>query len=529
MKKSIIFLFILAIATGCKREPTSWNIDALYPIMHTQMTIQQAIPDTMISVGERKELRFIYKGNLIQFSLDSLLSMPDTTITDRFYLPIGSITLQPGQVFLADTNYNRYDLGGAKLTQIIIQSGSMSLSLSSTLQETSFMEYSLPTASKNGIPFFVKEKIPAGSSTSPSVINRTYDLSGYTISMTGINNNDYNIVSTAYRAYIDSNGAPTVITPANQFVATNTLASITPIYARGSFGSEISHLIESNVAIDAFKNIAGGSINLDSAVMTFQIENEFGAEISITVNHITGNNTYNNTNVSLQSPLSSGSINLNRATETNGANSSPVATTFTTLLDNSNSNVADFISNLPNEMSYDFDLHINPLGNVSNSNDFVYHNTGIAINLDAEMPLKFNASNLIIQDTSSFKIDSTSQADAARIVGGYINVHATNWYPFSVSTQFYLIDKNNAIIDSIFDTPEIINGALPIFGVVDNPVYSLLKAPISGTKIEHLYEAKNILTSVKINSTDSATIQILEPYFLDLKMIGDFTYKMEIK
>ena len=114
-------------------------------------------------------------------------------------------------------------------------------------------------------------------------------------------------------------------------------------------------------------------------------------------------------------------------------------------------------------------------------------------------------------------------------MGGYINVHATNWYPFSVSTQFYLIDKNNAIIDSIFDTPEIINGALPIFGVVDNPVYSLLKAPISGTKIEHLYEAKNILTSVKINSTDSATIQILEPYFLDLKMIGDFTYKMEIK
>ncbi len=529
MKKSIIFILLIVFAFSCKREPISWDVDSLIPILRTKMTVQQAIPDSMISVGSNNELNLIYKGTLIDFKLDSVLSMPDTTTTDIFSWPIGSITLLPGQVFLSDTNFTRFDMGGANLTHLFIQSGSINLTLTSSLQGPSVMEYSLPTATKNGVPFFVKESIPAGSASNPALINKTYDLSGYDISLTGINNDNYNVLANAHRAYIDFSSAPVIISAGDRFVASNTFSGVTPSYARGSFGSEFIQESAIGETLDAFENIAGGTINLEEVSMVFEIKNEVGIDATIKVNDLTGNNTYNNSAITLQSPLSNGEINLNRATEINGIKSGINPSVYTQNIDNSNSNIAAFVGNLPNQLSYDFDIQLNPVGNVSNSNDFIYNNTGISIDLDTEIPLNFNAHDLILIDTSDFEMEGTSQDDLSKIISGYINLHADNWYPFALDAQFYLLDSNNVIIDSVFSMPQSIQGGIPVFGVVDTPVYSFLQAPVNRAKIDHLYQTKSIITLIKINSSTTGTAQIFDNYFIDLSIVGDFKYLISIE
>jgi hypothetical protein len=529
MKKLIIIILLIVSAFSCKREPISWDVDSLVPILKTKMTVQQAIPDSMISVGSNNELNLIYKGTLIDFKLDSVLSMPDTTTTDIFSWPIGSITLLPGQVFLSDTNFTRFDMGGAKLTHLFIQSGSIDLTLTSSLQGPSVMEYSLPTATKNGVPFFVKEFIPAGTTSAPSLITKSYDLSGYDISLTGINNDNYNVLANAHRAYIDYSSGPVIINAGDKFVASNTFSAVTPSYARGSFGSELIQESAMGEVLDAFDNIAGGTIKLEEVSMIFQINNEVGIDATIKVNDLTGNNTHNNNAITLQSPLSNGEINLNRATEINGIQSGTNPSIYTQIIDNSNSNISQFVSNLPNELNYDFDIQLNPVGNVSNSNDFIYNNTGISIDLDSEIPLNFNAHNLILVDTSEFKIEGTSQEDVSKIISGYINLHANNWYPFALDAQFYLLDSNNIIIDSIFNSPQPIQGGIPVFGMVDTPVYSFLQSPVNDVKIDHLYKTKNIITKIKINSSTTGTANIFEHYFIDLSIVGDFKYLISIE
>lgn len=529
MKKFVFLWVIVILFSGCRKEPISWDVDTLFPIMHTKMTLQQAIPDSMISTGIHQDLNLIYNGTLIDFRLDSVVSMPDTTIKDEFFLPIGSLTLQPGQNFLSDTNYTRYDLGGAQLTQLNIQSGTIELRLSSSLNEASVLEYALPTATKNGIPFFVKENIPAGTSNNPTVIVRTYDISDYNISLTGINNNDYNIISNAYRAYIDSTGSPVVVNQGDKFVAQTTMTGITPNYARGYFG--VHHLTEAanDQVIDAFQNISSGTMDLDAVSMVFKIKNDIGVDLKVNINELTGTNSNNNTTITLNSPLSNSPINLNRASEDNGAYSNILPTTYQTNLDPTNSNITEFVSNLPDQLKYDFDIVLNPLGNVSNSNDFIYHNTGMEIALDAEIPFKFSASNLVIVDTSDFDIDSTSQDEVQKIQNGFINVYADNWYPFHLTAQFYLLDQNAVIIDSIFETPQIIQAGTPVFGVVDHPMSSTIQAPVSPSKIDHLYETTHIFTKVKVNSPDTGKTQIYSNYNLDIRVVGDFKYLISIK
>jgi hypothetical protein len=528
MKKGFVFLILVILVISCKREPVSWDVDTLFPILKTQMSIQQAIPDSLIEIKNTNELHLVYRGSLIDFKLDSALTIPDTTTTDEFSLPFDSITLQPGQVFFTDSNFARYEIGDYKLSQIEIETGQIILELSSALNEASIIEYSFPTITKAGIPLFIKEKIPAGSVANPSSFIKSIDLSGYTIALTGINNDNYNIIATFYKAYVDPAGSAVKLIKSDYFSISTTMFQIQPSYIRGSFGTELKNETAINDPIDAFKNIGGGSIDLDEVSLIFQIQNEVGADISLSVNQLKGKNTFNNTEVELISPMSTKTINLNRATEDNGVFSNPIATSYNLIVNKSNSNVTEFVSNLPNQMSYDFDIKFNPIGNVSNNNDFLYINTGVSVNLDAEIPLNFRASNLIIIDTSDFTIDSTSQEDASRIKDGFINLYAQNWYPFDLTAQFYLLNEDNQIIDSVFSSSQTLKGAIPKFGIVDAPFSSTLQSPINEAKVDRLYQTKSIITQIRINSTTTDTIQILDYYNIDLKLVGDFKYLISI-
>lgn len=529
MKKALFLVLIIVGITSCRKEPISWDVDTLFPILRTRLTLQKAIPSENISTINGNELQLEYQGNLIQIKLDSSLTIPDTSISDTFLLPIGSITFQPGQTFLEDSNFTRYEFGNSQLTHLNINSGKMEINISSTLDGPSVLEYSLPTMIKNGIPLFINEKVPASINGIPTIIKKTIDLSGYEISLTGLQNNDYNVLASKYRAYIDSSSSPVVVTAGQEFIATNTLFEINPSYLRGSFGSERTEIKEVNTPIDFFSNIIEGDISLDESSLVIEINNAVGVESSVTVNEIKGINTQTQSEVILKSPLSNTPININRATETNGIFSSPYPSTHTTLLDKSNSNVTTFISNLSNEMSYDISVDLNPLGNTSHGNDFLYGNTGMEINVDAKIPLRFNANNLTFVDTSDFSFDSTNQDQTNKIIDGFLNVYNTNWFPFSLDLQFYLLDEQFVVLDSVFDSPQTINAATPVFGVVDQPQNSMFSTPLTPTKINHLYQTKSITTLVKMNSADTGVIKILDSYFIDTKVVGDFKYQVEIE
>ncbi|MFT4752524.1 MAG: hypothetical protein ACI85Q_000055 [Salibacteraceae bacterium] len=529
MKKGLWFLFLLVILWGCRKEPISWEIDTLFPILHTRITLQQAAPSDMLGVINGNELQLEYQGNLIKLAIDSSLSFPDTSIADTFNLPFGNITFQPGQTFLEDSNYTRYDFGNAKLTQLNILSGQMTIRISSELQGPSVLEYSLPTITKNGIALFIKENVAASTGGNPTILSKVIDLSGYEISLTGLQNNAYNIIASKYQAYIDSASIPVPISSGQRFIATNSLSNIEPAYLRGSFGNATSRIKENKQETDLFNNLAGGNLSLAQSTLVFEIKNDIGADITVNTNSITGQNTRNNTATGLTGPLSNGPINSNRATELNGIFSSPIASTYSVELNNQNSNVTEFISNLPDQLSYDFDISFNPLGNVSGSNDFLYGNTGMEINLDAKIPLNFNANNLIFIDTTDFDIDTSTQEQSSRIMAGFLNIYTRNWFPFDLELQFYLLDANLNKIDSVFETAQTVYGGNPIFGIVDDPTLSKLQAPLSTLKIQHLYQTKSIQTRIKVNSTDTGNIRILESYFIDTKIVGDFNYQVEIE
>ena len=528
MRKSIIFLFFLVTILSCKKEPTSWDLDALVPLLKTKMTLQQAIPDSLVNVDSDNKLNLVYKGSLLEFNLDSVFAIPDTTMEDDFFLPIGSVTLIPGQTFLADTLVSNYDMKGAQITEMKIGSGIFHVYVSSTLAGPLILDYAIPSATKNGQMFFVRETIPAGTISNPTYVSKDYDISGYDVNLSGDQNNGFNIISTQYRVYVDSAGSSLTINAGDKLIMGNTLENILPSYARGYFGIQKMSETAQNEALDAFKNIISGSIDLDEVKMEFNIKNELGVDIGVNISELIGKNSWNNTDVSLMGPIINQNLNLNRSTET-GKEDNPIqASVYSTTLNPSNSNVTEFISNLPDILSYQMDIDINPLGNVSNSNDFVYDSTGIEISLDAEIPFKLSANNLVLIDSSEISIDSNAQEEVRKIIGGFVKVYADNWYPFSLGSQFYMLDENFVVIDSLFTEPQLISSGIPIGGEVLEPTSSILQAPITGSKIDNLYRTKYIESKLRINTHSQDKIQVYGNYFIDISVVGDFQYLISI-
>lgn len=100
---------------------------------------------------------------------------------------------------------------------------------------------------------------------------------------------------------------------------------------------------------------------------------------------------------------------INRAIDPNGW-PGPVTYSPTQLsLNDNNSNVSAFISNLPDKITTAATLYTNPQGNVTNYNDFIYYKDGIKLDLDFEMPLNFMADNLSLCHTCGKFTPSTDK------------------------------------------------------------------------------------------------------------------------
>lgn len=520
----------MLLAWGCREAPEQpvWDVDAYLPLVTSELRLQDALEDSLIETANDSSLRLVYRGTLFSYKIDSLFTIPDTSTEEFVQLPFGTITFQPGQDIVNDTQDTRYDLDDIQLQEAIVLSGSMIVELSSTISENTIFTYTLPFVTLNGSPFTLVENVPAGSIPNPITLTRTLDLTGYTLDLRGIDRNRFNTLVTVYKATVDPNGNPVTITGGDFVRIRNTFSAIVPQYARGYFGSTIE-TDDSEEATDIFNSLPMGDLNVEQISLDFTIKNEAGADLQVTINELTSINTNQNTTVPLSSSLIGQQVNLNRAQE-GGTNTPPIIpSVYTTSFDSSNSNVTDFVSNLPNRFGFDFTYQINPLGNVSNGNDFIYFDKGLDLELDAEIPLFLSARNLILVDTADLDVDDDSREDTDRINGGRLLLYASNHYPVDAFVQFYLLDEDFNVLDSLFAAPTFLQaGRSDVDGRVVAPSFNTLPIPLTPARINTLYASTYTVLRASLTTTDyPQPVRFFDSYFIGLTLVGDFNYRVD--
>lgn len=531
-KKLLLALAIITtFFTSCRKSfETDWDVDVMGPIARSNLNIKNFLSDSLFQVDPGGLLHLSFSKKIAGFNLDSLVNIPDTILNYSFFLaPNSKLYISPGSNIpgFPQTQEINLDISnGVELRNVVINEGKIRIDYTNTYTQPLVFDMTLPGTTKYSVPFKIHETIYPGSSNAA----KYYDISGYNIKLTGLSGNKINSLVQVINVSVAADAQPDTIR-GGQGVATKlSYTELIPYYAEGYFGQQNIDLAYDSVALNLSNNLQASNFKINSAYINFSIVNEFGVDINAQLNNIKSINSFSNTSVTLNAGGLS-NLNINRAGKTSMF-SNPVFPSVKTISVNTiNSNLKPFLENLPDYLTYQGKIVVNPFGNISGSNDFAFLNTGINIYADVDLPLQLNADYFKLASTTA--IDLTNVKQIENINYGKIIIQATNGYPFEAVLQGYILNEQKQVIDSLFNVPNnsIARGNIDANYMVLNPVYTKLEISLDKTKLENLKACKHIkfVSQFNMPTPQPPDIKILDKYNLDLILSLDINYKAHKK
>lgn len=526
--KFLLLVGIAGLAFSCKKENGPWwEADFSGPIAKSSLNISNLLPDSILSSDPDSSLRIVYDETVFNYAIDSLVSIADTTIDTNYILPVGPATFAPGQgLFAAPPSENHFSTNSASLTYAILKSGVIKLEAGNSVIEPVVFQYDILNSNQGGSMFSISEEVPGGSISNPGTLVKYYSLNGMEVDLTGLNNDKYNTLTTQSSVSISPLASAGSINAGEGLSVKLTFMDIVPLYGKGYLGNQVFVAGPDTISFDFLKGLNADYFALQDASVNMRITNGFGVDMSAAGVQLISVNTKNNTSVTLSGSGVYSTYNLNRATYT-GNSSNPVIPTVKNFpLNSANSNIKAFIENLPDKIAYTTNAQVNPLGNVSGNNDFIYYGYGFRTDLQMDIPLAFAATNLCLQDTADLNLSGMTEAE--NINHGELVLRVENGYPFDADIQGFVCDENYNVVDSLFAAPHVAApGLIDASLKVTAPQLSLLHIPLDHAKLDRIRAAKKIIFKVRMNTVaQTQIVKLYDYYSINLVLTGDINYSV---
>lgn len=526
-KLSIVFLGIVFFCISCKKE-TSWDIDAAIPIANSHLDLNNFFEDTIFKADPSGLLHLKYQKDILSYNMDSLIKLPDTTLSFSYILPpSASLGVNPGDIIYSNSDDIDMSISnGVEIVKAIVKKGVMKADFVNTATQPINFVYKILSANLWGNTFVIDEVIPAGSPSHPTKVTKYYQLDNYEIKMVGASGNKVNSISQQYIIKVASNAQPADLGGGEGIVANISYTDIIPEYVQGYFGQQDLSFGPDSSYLGFLKNLSVSNLTLQQANINFNIINEFGVDLSSEITSVKSINSNSHQTVNLNSGGLLSSINVNRAGKTNNP-SNPVFPYYKQIsLTSGNSNLLPFIENLPDYLGYGLKAKLNPLGNVSGSNDFAYYGHGLKVVADVDIPLILAADYFTL--ISYAKLDLTKLDQIKDFNSCEMILQATNHYALNAIIQGYMIDENNQIIDSLYQPGEneIKSGIVNVSNQVIQSTYSRLVSVINNSGMEHLKKCKQMKIVTRFQLPNQPTpIQVEDSDYLDLILNVNVNYR----
>lgn len=513
------FLCVLLVISlcGCKREePTSWETDALFPVAYGTLDFWDLIPDSLLEVDSDNVFHLVFEQNLTDFDLDSLVKIPDTTIYKSFSPPLngGPFILNPGTtVITLDENYTM-NLPAAELREIEVKSGRVSFEIRNYMNGQLKVLYNLPGVTKDGVGLTLSSIAPAGTGENPNVQTGEISLDDYHFDLGGLSGFAFNTLAATMLVQVD----PAAPVPAEIFGDDSVTIAITfhePVvrYARGYFGQHVYELSDT-INFGSFGAISGGQLDIGAIDFSIDIDNYVGADAQITLNEIRAIHSFTGASLVLASDAIPDVINVTRALDINGW----VQPTYNSMaLDEQNSNIDEFIEIIPNALGLDVSVVVNPLGDISAGNDFIYPDQPLSAVIRADLPLCLSASGLTISDTLEI---SNAEAPPA---SGVLKIYVENGFPFGGVLNLAIVDKSGTILAELAADQALGSGLFQAGSNEVISVNSIIEVELNAEDTQWLQSANRLLVKVEFGTDQGEVVKITPQHFLDIRVVADVT------
>lgn len=444
-----------------------------------------------------------------------------------------AIAIFPSQDLITQNQELTQNVGERKFTYIDCSQGELDVHITSSIHQPIKLTYQMIGAyDRSGNPLTATTNIAAAQGNQLGSIDQSYDLTGYSINLTGTDGTKFNTYTQIVKVHIDSNGVQTHISNSDSIHIQYFLRNIKPRYIKGYAGRDtINYTGTSPFTIaDLFAGNSSDALKFDRASLSVSVENGIGVDGQVLINNLTGINN-NGTSVSLadhsSSPVIGRQLYVGKATD---FPLTPRTTTFN--INSTTSNIADFISNLPNQIAYDVKIQTNPSGNRGTYDDFAYIDSRMKVNLDINLPLSLIANNLTLRDSFNFSL-GYSQKDVANIKDGVLHVILYNKFPLQSNITLVAYDSAWNKLDTILNNAQVDAAPINSSCRAIESKKSMINVNASADVIDKLRFAQHAIMTVVFNTKSSnATcngqyLKIYSDYNINATITGDFNYKVK--
>ena len=407
----------------------------------------------------------------------------------------------PNQLLHEENVEQSFKLGTARLTEIGIKEGTVTINAQSTLPDTGTIIYAIPSLSKNGVSFETSVKVPPN--TNGVMTQYVFDFSGYTMDLTGENNREggdtVNTIYATLAAYLDSTGELETIHQIDSFYLFNEY-SFTPEYALGYIGGDTLENGPENIDTDVFKFISSGTLDLEKVEMSIAVVNYIGADAALVINDLSSSNT----TTTVSAAIDNTKLHyIARAILNSNGTITPTNTTIKLKAD-------DMLEIFPDKLTTHSTIYLNPDGEASTA-DFLYTEQPMNATLGIEIPLSFIANNLALSKTSDLETDNIDEIEVL-----YISIE--NGLPLEANLILVALDDVNQIIDTLISNNTILAAITNAQGIVNQNRTSVIE--IKNTDLEGMSK----IQSTAIFNTESQTdfVRIYDNYTMDIILSAKF-------
>ena len=304
------------------------------------------------------------------------------------------------------------------------------------------------------------------------------------------------------------------------------LFDIIPAYIEGYLGTETFTFTDS-IDMGFFGGVLGGYLNLSNPKVDLTLINSIGVDGKLKVNRMDAVNTRTGQTVSLN-----GAITQN-PTEVRGPRLPNVGQSVVSKinLNRNNSNISQFISNLPDRVEFDMEVDVNENGNPALKDNFATDFSRLSAYLDIEVPLEGVAEQLLLQDT--FNLNLGDAALPQGVSEGTLKLVVDNGFPVQAKVQIYFQSESGVVVDSLFEYGGqfVEPGILNTNGMVQTPGRSVLSSFFTPERLDRLRDdARKAIVRFSISTRPAyQELKFYTTYGIDFHVVGDFKYTVGLK
>lgn len=491
MKKSLIPKMLILCSVGilsCTKELDFDQVDDLdinfglnVPVLNATLDLSSFIDtNENIIVDSDGGLRItLQEDNLFSYGIQDFTSVPDQELFSENLL-VGNA----GIGFQAEMD----NTGDFSLTEFIIEDGEFVFTAVTSTPDPVDMVIKINNATNGGAPAVFN------ISTTGTTTVQSIDLDNLTLDFSGTGNN-----------ILDFEFSSTTSAPLGTTLALSCEAKdIELLSLKGDFGKLTVDVPSDTfrMDIDGFDKFVDG-LYFSNPSFNIDVESQFGFSMALDL-ELEGTNNSGTT-----STLNSDPLIIQQA-------ANPGDQVDQTLsIDNSNSNLSDFMSIIPTKMEYGGSVEINP--GTGPFDNFLHKDFMCNGSLNIDIPLEVQIEDLVYE-TLMEDMDLLED-DSDEITKGELLFHTSNKFPLDANINLLLLDVNYNAIDSI-QLPLLTAASVDASGISTDYSINEFSVELTEQNINSLFDTENLKFVGHLTSTNqgTTTVKILDSYDIKLKM-----------